>query len=227
MRFKDVFSIIGPGMVGPSSSHTAGAVRIGRTARHLFGGLPEQADITLYGSFADTYRGHGTDLALAGGLLDFDTDDLRIRDALKLAEAAGIQITFRTANKLAIHPNTASLTLRGHGLADVIEGASIGGGNIEITKVNGFDVNFTAFYPTLLIFHKDRKGMVADMTRVLSAHDVNISGMDVDRKARSGHALTVIEADQSITAQLIEDILLLSDVHRVSKVDLQSKEVIE
>lgn len=225
MRFKDVFSIIGPGMVGPSSSHTAGAVRLGRTARHIFGELPEQAEITLYGSFRDTYRGHGTDLALAAGLLDYDTDDLRIREALTLAEQAGMAVSFKTASKPSVHPNTAKLTLRREGRADSVEGCSIGGGNIEIRSVNEFDVHFSAMYPTLLVFHADRKGIVAEITRILSNGNINIGCMDVDRKARSGDALTVIETDQPIEASLLQEIESLDDVQRICTVNLSREEV--
>lgn len=139
MRFKDVFSIIGPSMVGPSSSHTAGAVRIGRAARRIFGAFPDQAEIVFYGSFAETYRGHGTDLAVVGGLLDFATDDMRIRNSIELAEAAGIELTFKTAQNVAFHPNTVELRLTDGDHTDVIAGASIGGGSVEMLRVNGFD----------------------------------------------------------------------------------------
>jgi len=225
MRFKDVFSIIGPSMVGPSSSHTAGAVRIGRAARRIFGELPEQVDIKLYGSFAETYQGHGTDLALVGGLLDYDTDDLRLRDALKLAEDSAMKITFSTAFHTSIHPNTAELTLMKGNRKDVIAGSSIGGGNIEMLGVNGFDVKFTMNYPTLLIFHKDRPGMLADVTHILGDGDVNIGYMDVDRKGRSGDALTVVETDEPVALQLLERIRSLTDVTRVSSADLKAGEV--
>lgn len=224
MRFKDVFSIIGPGMVGPSSSHTAGAVRLGRVARHLFGSRPERVEITLYGSFAETYRGHGTDLALIAGLLDFDTDDLRIRQAAELAEEAGMEVVFQTSAKAPAHPNTARLVLHGGGRSDSVTGSSIGGGNIEITSVNDYDVKFTANYPTLLVFHKDRPGMIAAITQLLSARQVNISTMDVDRKGRSEDALTVIETDEAVPDLLRQLISQLPDVSRVAVLDLTNKE---
>ncbi|RXZ83510.1 L-serine ammonia-lyase, iron-sulfur-dependent, subunit beta [Paenibacillaceae bacterium] len=220
MRFKDVFSIIGPGMVGPSSSHTAGAVRIGRTARHVFGSLPKQVEIILYGSFADTYKGHGTDLALAGGLLDMATDDLRIRDSLRLAEQSGIEITIRTAHKAGLHPNTASLVLRDGQREEQVTGCSIGGGSIEITAVSGFDVRFSAMYPTLLIFHADRAGMIKEMTQLLNEQALNIGAMDLDRKSRGGEALTVIETDGEAAPDLMEHIRLLPHVRRVCSVNI-------
>ncbi|OMF24428.1 L-serine dehydratase, iron-sulfur-dependent subunit beta [Paenibacillus sp. FSL H8-0548] len=227
MRFKDTFSIIGPSMVGPSSSHTAGAVRIGRVARQIFGGLPQEAEIVLYKSFAETYRGHGTDSALAAGLLDFDTDDARIRDALKLAEEAGVRIVFRKGENVSVHPNTALLILRGEGREDRIMGASIGGGNIEITSVNDFDVKATMLYPTMILFHNDRPGMLGEVTSLLGKEGVNIGYMDVDRKSRRGDALSVMETDEAISDELIEKIERMPSVKRIAIVDLAANEVRE
>lgn len=220
MRFKDVFSIIGPAMVGPSSSHTAGAVRIGRVARHILGELPEKADIWFYGSFADTYQGHGTDLAIVGGLLDFDTDDARIPSSLTIAGQLGFDIAFKEGKGQFPHPNTAKLIVAASGREVTVTAASIGGGNIEVLGVNEFDVKFTAMYPTLILFHDDRPGMIADVTRVLSRENVNIGHMSVDRKGRSGEALTVIDTDNSITGEVIAEIAQLSTVRDVRLVDL-------
>ncbi|WP_127579472.1 L-serine ammonia-lyase, iron-sulfur-dependent subunit beta [Paenibacillus koleovorans] len=223
MRFKDVFSIIGPAMVGPSSSHTAGAVRIGRVARHLLGELPEQADILFYGSFADTYQGHGTDLAIIGGLLDFDTDDPRIPNSITIAEQLGMKIVFRPGKGQFPHPNTAKLIVRAGEREAIVVGASIGGGNIEVLGINDFDVKFTAMYPTLIVFHEDRPGMIAEVTRILSRDSVNIGHMSVDRRGRSGEAVTVIDVDGSITDALVEEIEQLSTVKEVRKVDLTER----
>lgn len=223
MRFKDVFSIIGPSMVGPSSSHTAGAVRLGRTARHILGCLPEQADIVFYGSFAETYRGHGTDLAIVAGLLDCDTDDMRIREALTLAEQAGLSVKFQTSQKPVVHPNTAMLHLKRGEREVLMTGCSIGGGNIEVVNVNRFDVKFTAIYPTLLIFHDDRPGMIAEVTDILSQANANIGYMEVDRKSRSGDVLTVIESDEAIKSETIGLIGRLPNVRQVCLIDLTTK----
>lgn len=227
MRFKDVFSIIGPSMVGPSSSHTAGAVRIGRAARRIFGAFPDQAEIVFYGSFADTYRGHGTDLAVVGGLLDFATDDMRIRNSIELAEAAGMKLTFKTAQNVAFHPNTVELRLvsrEREDREDRIVGASIGGGSVEMLQVNGFDVKFTTNYPVLLVFHDDTPGMVAHITRLLESGGVNIAYMDVDRKGRGGDAITVVESDEAVPLELIKHIESLPSVHRVVFADLTTEE---
>ncbi|MHA6484171.1 L-serine ammonia-lyase, iron-sulfur-dependent subunit beta [Paenibacillus sp. strain BS8-2] len=225
MRFKDVFSIIGPSMIGPSSSHTAGAVRLGRCARQALAAFPTEAEIRFYGSFADTYVGHGTDLAIVAGILDLDTDDSRIRHSIALAEQLGIEVKFIPMTRPANHPNTAAITLRGEGKTIVLTGCSIGGGNIEIVNVNGFDVKFTANYPTLLIYHKDRPGMVAEISDIARQAGINISYMEVDRKMRNGEALTVIESDERLMPDAKERLEALSDVSVVNIIDLMSKEV--
>jgi L-serine dehydratase len=220
MRFKDVFSIIGPAMVGPSSSHTAGAVRIGRTARQLFGPMPAESDIVFYGSFADTYQGHGTDLAIIGGLLDYDTDDLRIPQSIKDAEHLGMSIRFVKGRAQVKHPSTVKISLKSEKLQLVMIGSSIGGGNIEISSVNGFDVHFTSMYPTLVIVHDDRPGMIADVTNILKRENVNIGHMDVDRKGRNKEAMTVIEVDSPISEEIVREVEALSCVHEVKKINL-------
>jgi len=223
MRFKDVFSIIGPAMIGPSSSHTAGAARIGRVARQLLGEAPRRAEIVFYGSFADTYRGHGTDLAVVGGLMDWATDDPRIADSLRLAGEAGLDVTIRTGRLAAVHPNTVRIDLAGERRASRVQAASIGGGNIEVHAVDGFDVKFTAMYPTLLVYHRDRPGMIAELAALLSGEGINIGYMDVDRKRRNGDALTVVEADAPLGADLAARIAALKDVTDVRTVDLAAE----
>ncbi|GIP05844.1 putative L-serine dehydratase, beta chain [Paenibacillus lautus] len=178
----------------------------------------------FYGSFAETYRGHGTDLAVVGGLLDFATDDMRIRNSIELAEAAGIELTFKTAQNVAFHPNTVELRLTDGNHTDVIAGASIGGGSVEMLRVNGFDVKFTMNYPVLLVFHDDTPGMVAHITRLLEAGGVNIAYMDVDRKGRGGDAMTVVESDEAVPAELMKHIEGLPSVHRVVIADLTVEE---
>ncbi|CAN7321813.1 L-serine ammonia-lyase, iron-sulfur-dependent subunit beta [Paenibacillus sp. LjRoot56] len=223
MRFKDVFSIIGPSMIGPSSSHTAGAIRLGRVARQLLGEMPLKAEITLYGSFADTYRGHGTDLALVGGILDFETDDPRIPQAADEAEALGVAVAFHISKDKADHPNTVGIVLASESRKVSMRGASIGGGNVEIINVDQFDVKFTANYPTLVISHHDRPGMIADITTLLGSNLINIGFMDLDRKGRNREAMTVIETDASIPATLVEQMLQLNKITDVRKVDLAER----
>lgn len=223
VRFKDVFSIIGPAMVGPSSSHTAGAARIGRSARQLLGAdeAPVEASITFYGSFAATYAGHGTDVAIVGGILGYATDDPRLPEALNIAEQSGIVVTFREGKGLYPHPNTARVKLAtstGKTLETV--GISIGGGNIEIVEINGFRAKMTGIYPTLAIFHADAPGVIAEITGRLREEHSNIGYMSVDRKSRSGDALTIIELDTDITDELIKKLAACPSVQSIKVVDL-------
>ncbi len=226
MRFKNVFSIIGPSMVGPSSSHTAGAVRIGLIARQLLGEQPARVKIALYGSFADTYWGHGTDLALAGGLLGYATDDARVADALDEAQRLGIEIAFVKGVGLAPHPNTAKLELTGEdGRTAQVVGASIGGGNVMIHEMNGFDVRCSGEYPTIVVLHHDRPGVIASLTGILGGSGTNIGYMGVDRKGRSAEAMTVMELDTVPNAELLEKLRRIDEVKDVTVINLNSREV--
>ncbi|MBN2983034.1 L-serine ammonia-lyase, iron-sulfur-dependent subunit beta [Cohnella algarum] len=221
MRFKHVFSIIGPVMVGPSSSHTAGAVRIGRVARQLLGRQPEEAEITLYGSFAETYSGHGTDLALVGGLLDFDADDERIPEAFAEAERLGLRFILKPGSAGTMpHPNFAKITARAGGLEVSVQGASIGGGNIEIYSLNGFDTGCSGYYPTIAISHEDRVGVLASITGTVSRSGLNIGFMKLSRKERSGAAMTVVESDRRPDEELLEALRQLPHVEKVSVIDV-------
>lgn len=222
MRFKDVFSIIGPAMVGPSSSHTAGAARIGRAARQVLGEFPKEAEVVFFGSFAATYQGHGTDRAIAGGLLNFATDDYRLPDSIELAEAEGMEISFRQGTGLFPHPNTVRLRLVGResGTELSLTGTSIGGGNIEIVDIDGFGVKLTGMYPTVLINHMDYLGVLASVTDVMRKGEFNIGHMSLDRKNRSGAALTVLELDEPATPELLADLMALPAVKSVKVVDL-------
>ncbi|SFT02027.1 L-serine ammonia-lyase, iron-sulfur-dependent subunit beta [Paenibacillus sp. BC26] len=227
MRFKDVFSIIGPSMVGPSSSHTAGAVRIGLVASQLLGGVPDQAEIIFFGSFAATYQGHGTDIAIVSGLLGFATDDYRIPQALAIASDRGVAISFEQGKGLFSHPNTVKLVLSVNQPVPQqlsLIGTSIGGGNIEIVELNEFAVKLTGNYPTLVIRHADRPGVIADLTSLLKSESVNIGHMSVDRKGRSGDALTVLELDAALSAPLLDTIREINHVQTIYTVDLSQTE---
>ncbi|MFD1775969.1 L-serine ammonia-lyase, iron-sulfur-dependent subunit beta [Paenibacillus rhizophilus] len=220
MRFKDVFSIIGPAMVGPSSSHTAGAARIGRAARQLLGEMPQKAEVIFYGSFAATYQGHGTDRAIAGGLLDFPTDDLRLPDSIGIAEQDGMDISFRQGAGLFPHPNTVRLRLAGSGGELTLTGISIGGGNIEIVEIDDFSVKLSGMYPTVLIHHMDYLGVLASVTDTMRRGQVNIGHMSLDRKNRSGAALTVLELDEMLAPELLSELEALPAVKSVKLIHL-------
>ncbi|SFJ80497.1 L-serine dehydratase [Paenibacillus sp. UNC496MF] len=224
MRFKDVFSIIGPPMIGPSSSHTAGAARIGRAARQLFGRLPARAEVLFYGSFAATYEGHGTYSAIVGGLLDMATDDVRLPDSLAIAGQAGMRVGVDAGKGLFVHPNTAELRLFGRGEdeepAFTLVGTSIGGGNIEIVNVDGFKTSMTGHYPTLVVRNADAPGMIAIVARLLQLHGINIGTMTVDRKSRSGEAMMALETDEDFPPTLREELAAYPEIHRVDFVHL-------
>lgn len=192
----NVFDILGPVMIGPSSSHTAGAARLGRIARELLGTEPVKAEIRLHGSFARTYRGHGTDRALAAGILGMGTDDPGLRDALITAKKRGIDISFRTVELDDAHPNTAWIILEGgQGQMVSMIGSSIGGGNILVTKLNGMDVYVTGERETLIVRHKDVPGIIAQVTEVAALAGANICNFRLSRQERGGEAVMTIELD--------------------------------
>lgn len=216
MKFKSVFDIIGPTMVGPSSSHTAGAVRIGLVARGLFAEMPDQVDIYLYGSFMETYKGHGTDVALVGGLLGYDTDDDRLPTSIQTAEAMGIRINFIEMKEERSHPNTTILHMR-KGDKDIsVEGISIGGGNIEIVAINGFKITLSGNYPALLVFHQDTFGTIGKVANILGEHSINVGSMQVSRKEKGDQALMTFELDDAIDDEILTQIRQVEGVVTVS-----------
>jgi len=218
MKYKSVFDIIGPVMIGPSSSHTAGAARIGRVARELFGREPKWANIYFYGSFAKTYKGHGTDVAIVGGLLDFDTFDERIIDSINIANSKGMKIEFFEEEAITDHPNTARIHL-GDDKGDLeLVGISIGGGKIEITELNGFELKLSGHHPAILVVHNDRFGAIANVSNILAKHEINIGHMEVSRKEKGKIALMVIEVDQNIEQHIIDEITNLPNILQVTKI---------
>ena len=219
MKFTSVFDIIGPVMIGPSSSHTAGAARIGRVARDLFGRQPKWVRIHLYGSFAETYRGHGTDVAIVGGLLDYDTYDERIKTAFEDAKEAGMQYEFIPEEAHKEHPNTARLVMGDDNGEMSVEGISIGGGKIEISEVNGFKLRLTGGMPAILVVHNDRTGCIANVANCLAMHNVNIGHMEVSRIERGHTALMVIEVDQNIDDRILQQISFIPHITKVSKIN--------
>lgn len=203
----NVFDIIGPVMVGPSSSHTAGAVRIGRIARFLLNEEPLNVRIVFHGSFAKTYKGHGTDRAILAGLLGMLPDDRRIKDSLTFANNMGMSYSFATADLGDVHPNTVLISLKGKSGRELeILGSSIGGGRIIINKINGLEVNFRGEGHTLVVFHNDMPGAVAAVTHILARGCINIAQMKISRSCRGGKAIMIIETDQLIDNELMMSI---------------------
>lgn len=194
-----LFEAIGPCMVGPSSSHTAGACSIALTGQRLFGRMPERLDITLYGSFAQTGRGHGTDRALLGGAMGFAPDDERIRRSPELAAQAGIRVSFHYDKTTpTAHPNTADIVFADAAGQLAVRGESLGGGKICIRRLDGVEVAFTGEYPTLVVAHRDEPGALRFMTEVLERYRLNIASLRCYRESRGGRAYAVIEADGPI-----------------------------
>ena len=209
----NLFDILGPVMVGPSSSHTAGAVRMGLIARQLLGETPAEAEIILHGSFADTGEGHGTDKALVAGLLGFTPDDERIPVSFALAEEAGLCFTILRRELRGAHPNTALLTLKGvNGAGTSVQCASIGGGRIRVDELNGVAVSFTGECNTLVLRHKDTEGRLADIATTLSEAGINIANMNLCRSRRGGDVLTVIETDQRVPRLVQGRLWTLKDI---------------
>jgi len=207
----NVFDIIGPIMIGPSSSHTAGAVRLGRVALALLGEKPKSAVITLFSSFAKTGKGHGTDKAIIGGILGYEIDDKRILTALETDE---ILFEFKYDDNNEYHPNTAIIELKGENNSVNMRGASIGAGQIEVSEIDGMQVSFNGELNTLIVFHTDQKGVVADVSGFLSRENINIAFMKLYRLEKDSDAITVIETDQKVDN--INGIKKLDGVKRVA-----------
>lgn len=210
------FDIIGPIMVGPSSSHTAGALRISLLAKSLLGKNLVRVDFTLYGSFARTYAGHGTDRALLGGALGFKTDDLRIKDAFDLAKKEGLIYHFTVDTKMEMpHPNTVDILMEDEAGNELfVRGISIGGGLAMLTQVNDIELEFSGSYHTLLISHKDVFGVLSSIVDHLSILKINIANLKCSRKKKNNLAITVIEIDDEIS---IKDRELLSELENIHK----------
>ncbi len=215
MKYRSVFDIIGPVMVGPSSSHTAGAVRIGRLARKLFGKAPGEAGIGFFGSFARTWRGHATDVAVLAGILGLATSDPRIPDAYKLANVSGLRFSFTEEDAVPPHPNTVRIRLKSGADEMTVTGVSLGGGMVQIVRVDGFDLRLTGEAPALLIFHRDAYGAVAAVTGLLARERINISHMEVSRAERGRDALMVIETDQPVPEDIVALVGAQSHVRKI------------
>lgn len=220
---SSVFDMIGPVMIGPSSSHTAGVVRIGRAALKILGGVPDEADITFYNSFARTYEGHGSDRAIVAGLLDFRADDSRIKEAFSHAEKAGLKYRFKSiGNASTVHPNTIKLHLRKDGREVEVVGESRGGGMINIAEVDGFKADFTANLHTLIMTAEDVKGSIAFIATVLAQDECNIATMSVSRKGKHDVACLVIEMDSGlkpVTLNYLQSLTWIKQIVYIPDID--------
>jgi L-serine dehydratase len=217
-----LLDIIGPVMVGPSSSHTAGACRLGLLARCLVGGTPERARAELHGSFARTGEGHGTDKAIVGGLMGFRPDDERLRDALGIAEREGLDYRFEKTTlgeENEVHPNTVRITVGRGDRSAVMVGSSLGAGRVLVSEIDGYPVEVRGNYHTIVLVAEDIKGSVARIATILADDDINIATLRLTRKARGGDAFMVIEVDEPPDEKVRDDITRLPWVRWVFRLD--------
>lgn len=213
----DLFDVIGPVMIGPSSSHTAGAARIGKITRMLLGCEPRRARIGLHGSFQKTYLGHGTDKALVGGLLGMDVDDLRLRSSLELAKAQGLEYSFYNANLRGAHPNTVVLDVDGQdGRSICVQAASVGGGEIVVQSIDGLEAGFSGHENTLVLTHHDTPGMIAAIGGTVAGSALNIATMRVFRRSAGGEAMVALELDGDASQELLRRLEALEGVYHVA-----------
>ena len=213
---SSIFDILGPVMVGPSSSHTAGAVRIGYTARQLFGEPVKKAIVYLHGSFAATGEGHGTDKALVAGLLGFSADDTRLRDSFSIAAEKGLEITLQRSDEEVDHPNTVRIAMTGkNGNQAEILGVSLGGGKIEIREINGFEVSLNGEEHTLITLHRDQPGIIAQATTIMAIGHINVSTMKVFRSGKHANAVMIVCTDSPVPAEMVSLIGNISAIESV------------
>ena len=217
----NLFDIMGPIMVGPSSSHTAGAVRIGLIARQLLGGQPERAELLLSGSFAATGKGHGTDRALTAGLMGMPPDDVRIPRSLQLAPEAGLTVEIGRIDLRGAHPNSVLLRLSRPGAHLTVQASSLGGGRVRVNAIDGMAASFDGEAPTLIIRNEDRPGMVGEVSAVLSRREMNIATMQLYRDRRGGLAVMVLEFDQPVPPAVCAELHEQPGIHSVTYLNLE------
>lgn len=217
-----LFDVLGPVMIGPSSSHTAGAARMGYVARRLLGEKPVRAEITLHGSFATTGRGHGTDRALVAGILGLQPDDPRLPESFALAARQGLAFTLGTAELRGAHPNTARIRLTGEtGRTLTLQAASVGGGRIRVTQIDGVPADFGGDTNTLVIHNADTPGLVAEAAGAVAQRGINIASMQVFRAAPGGYAVMVLECDQRIPSELAEALRRVPGILTVTRLNVE------
>lgn len=206
MSFISVFDVLGPNMIGPSSSHTAGAAVIAFLAQKMVGSPLKKVEFTLYGSFAKTYRGHGTDRALLGGIMGFATDDTRIRDSFQIAKERGLDFSIiSNEEETDIHPNTVDIRMTGQDeRVMTVRGESLGGGKVRIVRINQVKVEFTGEYSAVIVIHQDRPGVAAHITKCLSDRNVNIAFMRLFRESKGHTAYTIVESDGRLPEDVTE-----------------------
>ena len=218
-RKQSILDVMGPVMVGPSSSHTAGTARLGRVAREILDEDPTDVHFYLHPPLAATYRGHGSDFALAGGSIGLNVDDPRIPEALRIAEQMGVDMTFSDEDQGDVHPNTVRIEIKGKRREVEIVGSSIGGGVIEVFKINGFQTRFKGDSPSLLLFYRDRPGMIAEVAAIIADEGINIASLYCSRKQRGKDAFMEIDVDSPVSDSAISRICSLPDMGEAKYLD--------
>ncbi|HSP13492.1 MAG TPA: L-serine ammonia-lyase, iron-sulfur-dependent subunit beta [Thermoanaerobaculia bacterium] len=218
-RKQSILDVMGPVMVGPSSSHTAGTARLGRVAREILDEDPVDVKFFLHPPLAATYRGHGSDFALVGGAIGLNVDDPRIPEALRIAEQMEVEIAFSEEDQGDVHPNTVRIEIRGKSRQAEIVGSSIGGGVIEVFKINGFQTRFKGDSPTLLLFYRDRPGMISEVTNIIAEEGINIASLYCSRKQRGKDAFMEIDVDSPVSEEAISRICAVQDMDEARYLD--------
>lgn len=222
MAIISAFDVLGPNMIGPSSSHTAGAVTIALLAQKMIAGPIAKVSFVLYGSFAKTYRGHGTDRALLGGIMGFETDDERIRDSFSIAEKRGLNFTFSTnETDTDVHPNTVDIRMENERREVMtVRGESLGGGKVRISRINGVEVDFTGQYSAAIVVHKDRPGVIAHITKCLTDCNINIAFLKLFREDKGATAYSIVESDEKLPPEVADEINLNEHVYNTMLVQV-------
>lgn len=218
-RKISILDVMGPVMVGPSSSHTAGTARLGRVAREVVDEDPTEVRFFLHPPLAATYRGHGSDFALVGGAIGLNVDDPRIPEAIRIAEQMGVEIEFSEEDLGDVHPNTVRIEIKGKTREAEITGSSIGGGVIEVFRINGFQTRFKGDSPALMLFYRDRPGMISEVTHIIADERINIASLSCSRKQRGEDAFMQIDVDSPLSDAAIGRICGLKDVVEAKYVD--------
>src|SRR5713226_9441333 len=218
-RKVSILDVMGPVMVGPSSSHTAGTARLGRVAREILDEDPLAVRFVLHPPLAATYRGHGSDFALVGGSIGLSVDDPRIPEAIRIAEQLGVNVEFAEEDLGDVHPNTVRIEIRGRTREAEIAGSSIGGGVIEVFKINGFQTRFKGDSPTLLLFYRDRPGMISEVTNIIAEEGINIASLSCSRKQRGKEAFMQIDVDSPLANAALQRIRTAPDVQEARYLD--------
>jgi L-serine dehydratase len=218
-RKVSILDVMGPVMVGPSSSHTAGTARLGRVAREVLDEDPTDVRFFLHPPLAATYRGHGSDFALTGGAIGLNVDDPRIPEALRIAESMGVNVQFSEEDLGDVHPNTVRIEIKGKTREAEIVGSSIGGGVIEVFKINGFSTRFKGDSPTLLLFYRDRPGMISEVTKIIADEGINIASLACSRKQRGKEAFMQIDVDSPLSREALQRIGSIPDVDEAKYLD--------